>query len=54
MSLTVIQEPMGHATIEMTNRYAQLSPEVKRDVVQILDTLWLAWGDTRATAMGQK
>ncbi|MCP3167704.1 tyrosine-type recombinase/integrase [Myxococcus qinghaiensis] len=50
--LKVIQELMGHATIEMTNRYAHLSPEVKRDAVQLLDTPLLAWGNTGAMAVG--
>ncbi len=36
--LKAIQELMGHATIEMTMRYAHLSPETKRDAVQLLDT----------------
>ncbi len=33
----VIQELMGHASIEMTMRYAHLSPEVKEAAVQVLD-----------------
>lgn len=28
---------MGHSTIEMTMRYAHLSPDVKKDAVQVLD-----------------
>ena len=32
-----IQELMGHATIEMTMRYAHLSPDVRRDAVKLLD-----------------
>lgn len=35
--LKAIQELMGHATIEMTMRYAHLSPDVRRDAVQLLD-----------------
>jgi hypothetical protein len=30
---------MGHATIEMTMRYAHLSPDVKKDAVRALDVL---------------
>ncbi|WP_350102367.1 tyrosine-type recombinase/integrase [Myxococcus sp. SDU36] len=35
--LKVIQELMGHATIDMTMRYAHLSPEARESAVQALD-----------------
>ena len=35
--LKVIQELMGHATVEMTMRYAHLSPDVRHNAVQALD-----------------
>nr|WP_279627363.1 site-specific integrase [Myxococcus virescens] len=35
--LKAVQELMGHATIEMTMRYAHLSPDVKADAVRALD-----------------
>jgi len=35
--LKVIQELMGHATIEMTMRYAHLAPETRERAVQQLD-----------------
>jgi len=31
-----VQELLGHATIDMTMRYTQLSPEVKREAVRVL------------------
>ncbi|MFY2558384.1 tyrosine-type recombinase/integrase [Corallococcus terminator] len=37
VALKVIQELMGHATIEMTMRYAHLSPETRESAVQELD-----------------
>jgi len=35
--LTVIKELMGHATIDMTERYAHLSPDTRREAVGVLD-----------------
>lgn len=35
--LKAVQELLGHSTIEMTMRYAHLSPCVRRDAVQALD-----------------
>ena len=37
VALKAVQELLGHATMEMTTRYAHLSPEVKREAVQVLD-----------------
>ncbi|WP_420810034.1 tyrosine-type recombinase/integrase [Corallococcus macrosporus] len=36
-ALQVIQELMGHATIEMTMRHAHLSPEARESAVRELD-----------------
>jgi integrase len=35
--IRAVQELLGHSTIEMTMRYAHLSPNVTRDVVGLLD-----------------
>ena len=35
--LRAVQELLGHSTIEMTMRYAHLSPGVTRDAVRMLD-----------------
>jgi integrase len=37
VALKAVQELLGHATMEMTMRYAHLSPEVRREAVQVLD-----------------
>jgi integrase len=38
-AMKVVQELLGHATMEMTNRYSHLSPDVPRDAVKLLDGL---------------
>jgi hypothetical protein len=35
--IKTIQELLGHATIEMTMRYAHLSSELRHDAVMLLD-----------------
>ena len=35
--LKAAQELMGHTTIKMTERYAHLSPDVRKDAVRLLD-----------------
>ena len=37
--MKAVQELLGHATMEMTNRYSHLSPEVPRHAVKLLDGL---------------
>lgn len=36
-TIKAVQELMGHATIQMTMRYAHLSPHIARDAVRLLD-----------------
>jgi site-specific recombinase XerD len=38
VALKAVQELLGPATIDMTMRYAHLSPDVKREAVKLLDT----------------
>ncbi|WP_044890320.1 tyrosine-type recombinase/integrase [Myxococcus hansupus] len=47
--LKVIQELMGHATIDMTERYAHLSPDTRRNAVRVLDLPLAPACDTGAT-----
>jgi integrase len=49
--LKVIQELMGHATIDMTMRYAHLSPDTRREAVGVLDLPLAPACDIRATRM---
>ncbi len=35
--LKAVQELLGHGTIKMTERYAHLSPDVRKDAVRLLD-----------------
>lgn len=51
VALKAVQELLGHATIDMTMRYAHLSPDVKRDAVQLLDQP-LDSGARRAPTLG--
>ncbi len=43
--LKVVQELMGHATIEMTMRYSHLSPQVSKETIKLLDTRGQHTGD---------
>ena len=51
-AMKVVQELLGHATIEMTMRYAHLSPDVPRDAVKLLDGL--AAAPHRRTRLGDR
>jgi len=35
--IKAVQELMGHSTVTMTERYAHLSPNVRKDAVRLLD-----------------
>lgn len=45
--IRAVQELLGHASIEMTMRYAHLSPEVARETVRLLDDRWNNSGTSR-------
>ena len=51
--LTVIKELTGHATIDMTERYAHLSPDTRTEAVAVLDRPLAPACDIRATRMGE-
>jgi integrase len=52
--LKAVGELMGHSTIEMTMRYAHLSPVIRRDAVQLLDAAKLEHsGSTDEKAPGE-
>jgi len=49
-----VQELLGHCSIEMTMRYAHLSPDVRRDVVKLLDvreSVRLTWTTSRGVVL---
>jgi integrase len=45
-----VQELLGHSTIEMTMRYAHLSPNVTREIVGLLDGV----GNNTGTEIGTR
>jgi hypothetical protein len=46
-SLKAVRELLGHESIEMTLRYSHLTPDVKREAVQLLD-----WAETGRPSTG--
>ena len=52
--IKAVQELLGHATIEMTMRYAHLSPHVTREAVKLLDKSGSAAGLSNGWARTEK
>jgi len=52
--LKTVQELLGHSSIEMTMRYAHLSPDARRDAVRVLDikeTVALSWTTSKGVVL---
>lgn len=52
--IKAVQELLGHSTIEMTVRYAHLSPDARRDAVRLLDVqeaVTLRWTTSKGTVL---
>ena len=52
--IKAVQELLGHSTIEMTMRYAHLSPDARREAVQLLDVreaVTLVWRTARGVLL---
>jgi integrase len=50
--IKAVLELLGHATIEMTRRYAHLAPDTRREVVGLLDAIGPGHGNTVAKHFG--
>jgi integrase len=52
--IKAVQELLGHSTIEMTMRYAHLSPDARREAVRLLDVkeaITLRWTTSKGTVL---
>lgn len=48
-SLKAVQDLLGHSTINMTQRYAHLTPEALRDTISLLEPTYDPVPDTMST-----
>ena len=52
--IRAVQELLGHSTIEMTTRYAHLSPDARRNAVKVLDVkepITLTWTTSKGVIL---
>jgi len=52
--IRAVQELLGHSTIEMTTRYAHLSPDARRNAVNVLDVkepIALTWTTSKGVIL---
>lgn len=52
--IRAVQELLGHGTIEMTTRYAHLSPDARRNAVKVLDVnerITLTWTTSKGVIL---
>ncbi len=53
-SMKAVQDLLGHSTVNMTQRYAHLAPEVLRDVISLLEPIKSKFRDSMSTTCLQE